>query len=278
MIMESEEQFFSEEALRLLEPSNNQDVGLTIDPQLLTLNASNFDTQGESYLREAFDLQNLSVNGFGLYPDQHGVMFDGLSTGADGGDSMSQADCPKDQSLNGSNAMTELDPAYVNNQGQIGFDTTFHPEDLFDHGLSTIPDTYRPMSCGPSVGIDGGNSMSQLDRYMDQPMDRSNEMSELASIPHPEGQPIIDLHYRIGTKHGEPQQNPHIPGRTVLDFTNTKGRKRKRAKFNEESRQKVADVRKKGACLRCRILKIPVCSHGLNTVSSSTDANETVLW
>ena len=37
----------------------------------------------------------------------------------------------------------------------------------------------------------------------------------------------------------------------------TKG-KRKRAKFDTEARKKVANVRKTGACLRCRILKLPV--------------------
>lgn len=34
--------------------------------------------------------------------------------------------------------------------------------------------------------------------------------------------------------------------------------KRKRARFNLEARRKVATVREKGACLRCRILKVPV--------------------
>ena len=36
--------------------------------------------------------------------------------------------------------------------------------------------------------------------------------------------------------------------------------KRKRSKFDEQTRKKVATIRKKGACLRCRALKLPVGS------------------
>ena len=41
--------------------------------------------------------------------------------------------------------------------------------------------------------------------------------------------------------------------------------KRKRAKFDTEARKKVANVRKTGACLRCRILKLPVGTLNFDT-------------
>ena len=50
----------------------------------------------------------------------------------------------------------------------------------------------------------------------------------------------------------------HIPGTSVLSLSNAAGRNRKRSKFDAKSRRKVAIVRKRGACIRCRILKIPV--------------------
>jgi len=39
---------------------------------------------------------------------------------------------------------------------------------------------------------------------------------------------------------------------------NPEQRIRHRAKFNPKRRQEVENVRKRGACLRCRLLKIPV--------------------
>lgn len=48
-----------------------------------------------------------------------------------------------------------------------------------------------------------------------------------------------------------------IPRDMTLDFTDRKY-KRKRATFDDAGRAKVAGVRKKGACMRCRLLKIPV--------------------
>lgn len=50
-----------------------------------------------------------------------------------------------------------------------------------------------------------------------------------------------------------------IPGCSTLSFGSSVKPKRKRAKFDIKAREKVATVRKKGACLRCRALKIPVC-------------------
>lgn len=44
-------------------------------------------------------------------------------------------------------------------------------------------------------------------------------------------------------------------GYSILDFTK---QRRKRAKYDNVGRAKVASVREKGACMRCRLLKIPV--------------------
>ena len=66
-----------------------------------------------------------------------------------------------------------------------------------------------------------------------------------------------------------------VPGSSTLAFSNFPENKRKRAKFDPKGRRKVAAVRKKGACMRCRILKIPVrvsfsitdvCTDGSNVV------------
>lgn len=49
-----------------------------------------------------------------------------------------------------------------------------------------------------------------------------------------------------------------IPGCSTLPLGNLTKPKRKRAKFDIMAHAKVAIVRKKGVCLRCRALKIPV--------------------
>ncbi len=49
-----------------------------------------------------------------------------------------------------------------------------------------------------------------------------------------------------------------VTGFSTLQLPNIAQRGRKRAKFDLKTREKVATVRKKGACMRCRILKIPV--------------------
>jgi len=67
-----------------------------------------------------------------------------------------------------------------------------------------------------------------------------------------------------------------IPGYMTLDFTDRKG-KRKRANFDDASGAKVAGVRKKGACMRCRLLKIPV-SVKLSTAARGLIIVMQVLW
>lgn len=57
----------------------------------------------------------------------------------------------------------------------------------------------------------------------------------------------------------DPYSYHPTPGCSTLDFENVAKSKRKRAKFEIKAREKVAAVRKKGACLRCRALKVP-CS------------------
>lgn len=64
------------------------------------------------------------------------------------------------------------------------------------------------------------------------------------------------------------------PGYMTLEFTD---RKRKRAKFDDAGRSKVAGVRKKGACMRCRLLKIPV-SIKLSTAANRLIMLVQVLW
>ena len=54
------------------------------------------------------------------------------------------------------------------------------------------------------------------------------------------------------------QDGRTIPGCSTIDLGTTCGRKRKRSKFNDEARKKVAAVREKGACFRCRITKTSV--------------------
>lgn len=49
-----------------------------------------------------------------------------------------------------------------------------------------------------------------------------------------------------------------IPGCFTLQLANPSEPTRKRAKFEDQGRKKVAKVRRRGACMRCRVLKIPV--------------------
>lgn len=58
----------------------------------------------------------------------------------------------------------------------------------------------------------------------------------------------------------------HVPGCSSLSLGDLAKSKRKRAKFGINAREKVAAVRKKGACLRCRALKLPV---GLTSFDST---------
>ena len=51
------------------------------------------------------------------------------------------------------------------------------------------------------------------------------------------------------------QPIPRCSSNSLIDLVKAK---RKRAKFSINAREKVAAVRKKGACLRCRALKLPV--------------------
>ena len=69
---------------------------------------------------------------------------------------------------------------------------------------------------------------------------------------------LIDLPWQTQSKPKHPKSQSVIPGTSTIDFPILTGRKRKRAKFDEKARQKVAAVRKKGSCMRCRILKLPV--------------------
>ena len=54
------------------------------------------------------------------------------------------------------------------------------------------------------------------------------------------------------------QSSSEIPGCFVFESLGPKGLGAKRAKFNDERREEVARTRERGACLRCRYLKLPV--------------------
>lgn len=88
----------------------------------------------------------------------------------------------------------------------------------------------------------------------------------------------------VNEEHVLPQANPisDTPGRTELsegqrpifaftcfpsDPARPEGRKKKRRDFTESRRQEVAQIRKAGACLRCRIRKTPVSHPGLQNIA-----------
>ena len=54
------------------------------------------------------------------------------------------------------------------------------------------------------------------------------------------------------------QSSSEIPGCFVFGSVGPKELGAKRAKFNMERREEVARIRERGACLRCRYLKLPV--------------------
>ena len=60
------------------------------------------------------------------------------------------------------------------------------------------------------------------------------------------------------TKKRPPHSLQSIPGCLSISLSDLAKANRKRAKFSIKAREKVAAVRKKGACLRCRALKLPV--------------------
>lgn len=64
--------------------------------------------------------------------------------------------------------------------------------------------------------------------------------------------------YEAPTELGSSQSLKRIPRGSTLSLSQIGKPKRNRARFKVEARRKVATVREKGACLRCRVLKIPV--------------------
>lgn len=60
----------------------------------------------------------------------------------------------------------------------------------------------------------------------------------------------------VKRRRGDPP--PGIPGYSSFSVATSHSPKPKRVRFQPERRKEVADVREKGACLRCRYLKIPV--------------------
>lgn len=80
----------------------------------------------------------------------------------------------------------------------------------------------------------------------------------------PDELPVHHVHstalkrYEAPTELGSNQSLQRVPRSSALSLGQVGKRKRKRARLNVEARRKAATVREKGACLRCRVLKIPV--------------------
>lgn len=53
-------------------------------------------------------------------------------------------------------------------------------------------------------------------------------------------------------------RSPTIPGCSILSLAKPANQKRKRSRFSDEGRQKVANIRATGACMLCKYLKISV--------------------
>ena len=66
-----------------------------------------------------------------------------------------------------------------------------------------------------------------------------------------------------------PASDANITGCSTLVLDKAGSAKPKRAKFSAEGRAKVASVRKKGACMKCHLNKLPV--------SKSTDLSQDLL-
>ena len=95
-------------------------------------------------------------------------------------------------------------------------------------------------------------------RLLDESCDGSRLIIEPNGFSLDEQQPAIDRNRRARRSRNGRHWDAHIPGQSIIELPFCSRRNRRRAKFDKESRKKVAIVRKKGACMRCRILKIPV--------------------
>ena len=111
------------------------------------------------------------------------------------------------------------------------------PEDWkFSEDL-LVPDQQGTFCESPS------NAFSFLDASQTPSTDPESSNTQIMS-PSPKSNRIIGTNEKVG-------QNK-------VDLMGTSNRKRKRNRFDVPKREKVAKVRKLGACFPCRIRKIPV--------------------
>ncbi len=90
--------------------------------------------------------------------------------------------------------------------------------------------------------------------------------------------PLLDVPNQEDSKREPSHKTNQITGYSTLEIPGVTVKNRKRAKFDERSRQKVANVRKKGACMRCRTLKIPVSAPRARQINICSDIVEPVFW
>ena len=108
---------------------------------------------------------------------------------------------------------------------------------------------------GDSDWLLSPEAFSLLAEEVDGPQ-RSIESSELLQANS--SVTAVAEHSPVKPKGRNGGQRPSIPGFLTLEFPNDGPLKSKRSKFDTQGREKVASVRRKGACLRCRVLKISV--------------------
>ena len=94
------------------------------------------------------------------------------------------------------------------------------------------------------------------------------EVFQLNDIPIDHNVATAPTDLQAQTPQGRPHFPQRVPRRSTVSFGQLAKPKRKRAKFDITAREKVATVREKGACLRCRLLKITVGNSVLDLQST----------
>lgn len=116
----------------------------------------------------------------------------------------------------------------------------------------------------------------EASRLLDESFSAPRPLSMSPWSPMNEDRSKLDPPSRIH-KHGNGSyKTPQIPGCSTLDFAHDSGQKRKRSRFDENTRAKVKAVRKKGACFRCRVTKTPVGK--LFDCEKCSDRTNIVFW
>ena len=113
-------------------------------------------------------------------------------------------------------------------------------------------------------------------RLLNEFCNDSGQTFEENGLPLDQNHVGPDLASHAPRKRHKAHMAPHVPGCSKLVFSEVASQNRKRARFDQRGREKVALVRKKGACMRCRILKIPV-STCISFIVIHTDQIDEVL-